>query len=126
MEYNRFSNLLDVCKKLNIQVRTYNERDAYLLRISKKGLCCISNGMPYIFIYQNQCLEECQFTIAHELGHILLGHVGEIRTTDNYVASINPIEQSADDFANWFLSPPEHRHDYFLHILESKNICPIE
>lgn len=47
-----------------------------------------------------------RFTIAHELGHILLGHVGKYELVKREPApSDNPMEQEANVFASRLLAP---------------------
>lgn len=59
----------------------------------------ISTGSMQIYYNDlNQCLERQRFTIAHELGHLLLGHSGLLNTSRFE-------ERCADCFARNILSP---------------------
>lgn len=63
-------------------------------------------GSPYILIEERDEPARQKFTAAHELGHIILGHVGkyELITRDPSPGD-NPIEQAANVFAARLLSP---------------------
>ncbi|MDE5985185.1 MAG: ImmA/IrrE family metallo-endopeptidase, partial [Eubacterium sp.] len=71
------------------------------------GLSIYSNNKWYIIYDDTNIRERCRFTIAHELGHIFLGHSltdsGMYRTA----GTINKPdeEQAADMFAIRFLAP---------------------
>ncbi|MBQ7037744.1 MAG: ImmA/IrrE family metallo-endopeptidase [Clostridia bacterium] len=40
------------------------------------GIAHLMNNEPYIFVDPSYCIEYQKFTAAHEIGHILLGHLG--------------------------------------------------
>lgn len=74
--------------------------DGFLLRQGQRG----------IIFYNDQCSRQrCRFTVAHELGHWLLGHT---LANDTYTvinrepgAEDNPEEQVANVFASRLLAP---------------------
>lgn len=107
----------EICKKLNISLLTYRGGkkiiDRYQLQKKAKqtdGFTLCANGR-YIILYNEQCSDQRnRFTIAHELGHILLKHI----TTDGvHITTINrepsprddPEEQQANVFAARLLAP---------------------
>jgi Zn-dependent peptidase ImmA (M78 family) len=52
------------------------------------------------------CTARQRFTVAHELGHILLGHAGKYELVNREPsANDNPIEQAANVFASRLLAP---------------------
>ena len=66
------------------------------------------NGTYYIFYNQDCTQQRCRFTIAHELGHIMLGHVKEnCYTTVNREpwSTDNEDERQANIFASRLLAP---------------------
>lgn len=70
------------------------------------GYCCILDGQPVIFVYREAYRPRQRFTVAHELGHILLGHVGKYALVSREPsAEDNPIEQAANVFAARLLAP---------------------
>ena len=74
--------------------------------IINDGYSTIINGQPMIFV-SDQCIPTRQrFTAAHELGHILLGHVGRYQLVNREPdPKDNPIEQAANVFASRLLAP---------------------
>lgn len=89
-----------LCGKMGIDVRLYNPCDG------NGGKAIIQNGKPVIFINQNDSIPRQRFSAAHELGHILLGHVGKYRLVNREPsAKDNPIEQAANVFAARLVEP---------------------
>lgn len=95
---------LDICKQAGIMV--YKNSDAQLLTGTQIGLSFYHNGSFRIIIDDTQILTRRRFTLAHELGHIFLGHLlvdtPQGRTFDT---SKPEIEQQADVFASRLLAP---------------------
>ncbi|BAT68472.1 ImmA/IrrE family metallo-endopeptidase [Pseudomonas aeruginosa] len=56
-----------------------------------------------------------RFTIAHELGHVLLGHVneGNPRERDTSFGNYNPIERAANTFAAELIMPEQKVRELF-------------
>ena len=67
------------------------------------GFSCINAGHPYIYINENASWDRMRFTLAHELGHIIL-HSGVDRSKLS-AAENNLLEEQADLFAAAFLIP---------------------
>ena len=63
------------------------------------------NGQKYCIIYNDEkCLQTQRWTLAHELGHILKGHI----TDENYLrfsSENSPYEMEANTFAKHLLAP---------------------
>lgn len=95
---------LDICKQAGIMV--YKNSDAQLLTGTQIGLSFYHNGSFRIIIDDTQILTRRRFTLAHELGHIFLGHLlvdtPQGRTFD---ISKPEIERQADVFASRLLAP---------------------
>ena len=92
--------IVALCQNLGIVVKYYDPTDG------NDGECIISGGIPYISVNRRCSVQRKRFTIAHELGHVLLGHVGKYRLVNREPAPTdNPIEQEANVFASRLLAP---------------------
>lgn len=90
----------ELCKKLGIVVYTYNPKDDNL------GSSMFIDGVPTIFVKSDMTIERQRFTAAHELGHIILGHVGKYELVNREPSPTdNPVEQAANVFASRLLAP---------------------
>ena len=89
-----------LCRQMGIEVYQYTPND------DNDGYCTIIGGKPRIYI-SDRCLPQRQrFSCAHELGHILLGHVNEEELVNREPdPKDNPIEQAANVFAARILAP---------------------
>lgn len=98
--------VLDIAKALNITVLKYSQVDKNKLKENESGTTYFINDKIYIIYRDSESIQRCRFTIAHELGHILLGHelVG-----DKHFRKFNTlkteIEIEADIFASRLLAP---------------------
>ena len=109
-------NLNDICKHLGIHAYTYRKAANVIAAAGLSTQCKCSDGFtffiegePYIFYDGTTCsLGRQRFTIAHELGHIILGHVG---VGEHTVANRDPSpkdaphEIQANQFAARILAP---------------------
>lgn len=74
--------------------------------ISQDGYSTIICGVPYIVVKESLSSRRKRFTVAHEMGHILLGHVGKYELVNREPSeSDNPIEREANIFASRLLAP---------------------
>ena len=93
--------MTEICKKLELDVILTGSLDQ-----SGDGKTLMFNETPYIFLNETTSLERQRFTLAHEVGHILLGHVGEYKLVNREPSpSDSPIEQEANIFASRLLAP---------------------
>lgn len=92
--------VVKLCEGMGIRVR-YGDPGEY-----GDGRSAILGGEPWIFV-SDQCIVPRQrFTVAHELGHILLGHTGKYRLVNREPdPKDDPIEQAANVFASRLLAP---------------------
>lgn len=97
-----YKKAIKMIEKLELQHKTINN-DGFAIKLL---------GKQTLF-YNDQCtIGRQRFTVAHELGHLLLGHVmescnGVLITTVNREpdSNDNPIEQAANVFASRLLAP---------------------
>lgn len=89
-----------LCKGMGIPVRYYESED------DSDGFSTIIDGRPVIFVSRTCTRARQRFTAAHELGHILLGHVGKYQLVNREpTPGDNPIEHEANVFASRLLAP---------------------
>lgn len=89
-----------LCKQMGIHIKYYSSFDG------NDGKSTIIDGVPIVFVNNNCSVERQRFTAAHELGHILLGHLGAYELVNREPSSKdNPIEQAANVFASRLLAP---------------------
>ena len=94
--------VIDLCRRLGIPVKFADlgaEQDGYTIMI---------DGQPIIVInsLKRDNAARMRFTIAHELGHIMLGHVGVYELVNREPSpGDNDIEREANVFASRLLAP---------------------
>lgn len=89
-----------LCRQIGIRVGYYDTVD------DNDGFSTIIDGQAHILIARGNTVARQRFTCAHELGHILLGHVGKYRLVNREPSrGDNPIEQAANVFASRILAP---------------------
>jgi Zn-dependent peptidase ImmA (M78 family) len=94
--------VVKICRNLGIVVKFNDELSDKI----NSGQCTIIDGQPFIFIAPDCPPQRRRFTIAHELGHILLGHVGQSDLINREPSPMDsPIEQAANVFASRLLAP---------------------
>lgn len=77
-----------ICRHLGCKLYSYDNGwriiNAFKLRDQTEktdGFTVLYHGTPYIFYSRSVSETRQRFTIAHEIGHIVLGHVGEGKYT---------------------------------------------
>ncbi|MBQ9861831.1 MAG: ImmA/IrrE family metallo-endopeptidase [Clostridia bacterium] len=89
-----------LCDRMGIVLRLYEPTDG------NDGCCGIRLGKPRIYVNKNCSPERRRFTTAHEIGHIVCGHVGKHELVNREPSpDDNPIEQQANVFAARLLAP---------------------
>lgn len=74
-----------------------------LLSENESGITLVQDDKLYIIYANEQSPQRCRFTIAHELGHIFLGHL--FSKDGNGFATTDEAEHSANVFARDLLAP---------------------
>ena len=93
-------NTVKFCAELGIKLHYYEPTD------ESDGMSCYINGVPHIFVSSAVLPERRRFTVAHEIGHIILGHVGKFELVNREPSpNDNPVEQAANVFASRLLAP---------------------
>lgn len=81
-------NLIQIADHYNIILIPYSQSTvAQKLDLKQDGFTLKRNG-KYIVYYKDSYNQRARFTIAHELGHILLGHIDNPDSVNEYSANI--------------------------------------
>lgn len=95
---------LDICNRAGIKV--YKNSDVRLLLEAQIGLSFYHDGNFRIIIDDSLILTRRRFTLAHELGHIFLGHLFVDTPYGRTFDTSKPeVERQADVFASRLLAP---------------------
>jgi len=91
-----------LCRQMGVKVMAYDNT----IQHNENGYTTCVDGLPYIFYNSAMIRGRARFTVAHELGHLLLGHVGKhmLVSREDFPGD-NPIEQAANVFASRLLAP---------------------
>jgi Zn-dependent peptidase ImmA (M78 family)/transcriptional regulator with XRE-family HTH domain len=71
------------------------------------GAALTDHAFPLLFVNSTHARPRALFTLAHELGHVLLGHIDEGIALDRELASTTEVERTANAFAAMFLMPEQ-------------------
>lgn len=104
-----------ICRRLNIRVLTYGDNWKVLEQLKLAPLAQKTDGMtfyvkktPIVLFNETTSPQRAKFTVAHEVGHIILEHVGPGRVTaanrDPHPGDA-PEETAANQFAARLLAP---------------------
>lgn len=101
-----------VCRKLGVRLRSYLSADALVQKLGVRGVTdgvlLFYQGDPLVLYDSELPPGRVRFTIAHEIGHLVLGHVAPgQQTVVNREPSLgdNPTETMANQFAARLLAP---------------------
>lgn len=90
-----------LCRRLGVRVKYVTPEPG-----GSDGFSTLVNGQMWILVSDRCSVERQRFTCAHELGHILLGHVGRYELVNREPdPGDDPIEQAANVFASRLLAP---------------------
>lgn len=97
----------DICKSMHIRVISYSKGCQYIKNFNSYAHPESNDGFTYqnsIFYNEQRTVQRKRFTVAHELGHILL-HNGNGLYNREPSQNDNPIEHEANIFASRLLAP---------------------
>lgn len=104
-----------ICQAYGFKLCSYEEGAALIQYFGLESQCHksdgftkLQNGRYYIFFRENMNRGRTRFTIMHEVGHILLGHLkpnGHTRLNREPQPDDDPREQQANVFASRLLAP---------------------
>ena len=114
-------NVVSIANSLGIQVVPQSN-------MTESGMIELINGKPVITYNSNEVEVRRRFTIAHELGHFVLGHLSDNvkkfrDPAQNFsTLAINPEEREANNFAASILMPAK----IVVYAINQKNIRNID
>lgn len=89
-----------LCRYMGISVKYFDGTE------NSDGKSLMVDGQPLILVSRNKPIPRQRFTAAHELGHILLGHVDTEKLVNREPSpGDSPLEQEANVFASRLLAP---------------------
>lgn len=91
-----------VCKNLHYKI--LEDSKVHYLQISQRGISFFRNGIWYIVLQDKLNVQAQRYTIAHELGHIFLGH-SLVDGKYGRTFATSPEEYQAERFAIDILAP---------------------
>lgn len=104
-----------ICRRLKIRVMAYGRSETLIQRVnlgeavrSTDGLTFYMHKTPVILFDETTIPQRVRFTVAHEVGHIVLGHTkpGDITHVNREPQSGDaPEETAANQFAARLLAP---------------------
>lgn len=104
-----------ICRTLGVRTASYQSAEALIQRRNLSAIVARSDGLSLfvenmpVVLYNRACSpERARFTVGHELGHIVLGHVspGTVTTANREPSPHdNPQETAANQFAARMLAP---------------------
>ena len=93
----------EIARKSGIKIIKNSVAD--VLKEGQSGITVLQKNKFYIVYRDTEPLERCRFTVAHELGHIFLGHVLVDTPKFRTFAVRNDTESAANVFARDLLAP---------------------
>lgn len=97
-------NILKLAKAMRIKV--VKNSVVHKLKPGESGRSFFSNNQWVIVYNDSEPIQRCRFTIAHEIGHIVLGHkLKDGHYTRTFDLTKPAVEQEADVFASRLLAP---------------------
>ena len=119
--------ITDVAKKSNVIIVKYSNVSSDRLANTESGSTYFINNSIYIIYRDTEPIQRCRFTVAHELGHIFLGHtLTKDKFSRKFDLSKPEFETEADIFASRLLAPACVLWGLDLHVAEEiSKVCDI-
>lgn len=122
-------NLAEVINHYGIYLIRHSDSD-YISRHSspnEDGYSRLIDGKPVIYYNDKKPIHRVRFTIAHEIGHILLGHLsqGETLHRNTEQDTPNPKEQQANVFARDLLMPAVVINQLAFSAVDISKLCNV-
>lgn len=119
--------ITDIAKNSNIIIAKYSHVTSDRLTNEESGSTYFINNNIYIIYRDTEPIQRCRFTVAHELGHIFLGHtLVKDKFSRKFDLSKPEIETEADIFASRLLAPACVLWGLNLHTAEDiSKVCDI-
>lgn len=100
-----------ICRTLGVRLCSYAQGYPFIQQFhlgahthDSDGFLFRLDGVPIIFYNQSRPAGRQRFTVAHELGHLLLGHTGPLVNREPHPGD-SPTERAANHFAANLLAP---------------------
>lgn len=107
-------------------IRLYKDSNVQLLRDGESGITVFNNGGFEIVYKNSEPSYRCRFTIAHELGHIFLGHLLIKTPAYRTFVTKNDNESAANIFARDLLAPACVLHELgIVNAVSIAKLCDI-
>ena len=104
-------------------IRLFKNSDINLLKPEESGKTIYHNGIFEIVYRDTELSYRCRFTIAHELGHVFLGHLMFKTTKYRTFVIQDETESEANVFARNLLAPACVLHE--LQVLNPHDIAQL-
>lgn len=113
-----------IAKQLDIKI--IKNSQIHKLGNNQRGFTAYDGQNWYIIFDDTESVPVCRFTVAHELGHILLGHMLTDKVKYRTFEKRDEEEQAADMFAARLLAPACVLHELqALTIEQIQQVCNI-
>ena len=103
--------LNNICKQLSLHARSYTAVRNQFGRLPEQcaeadGMIYVLHGEPVLLYDDAAAAGRARFTVAHEIGHLVLGHVDDaLPLHRSNISSTDPRERAANQFAARLLAP---------------------
>lgn len=112
--------------KRSENIKLFKNSDVNILQNGESGLTIAENGNFHIIYNDAESSYRCRFTIAHELGHIFLGHLLINKAQYRTFKTNDSTESSANVFARDLLAPACVLHELgVINANEISKLCNI-